>query len=259
MKAVILAGGLGSRISEESHLKPKPMIEIGDKPILWHIMKLYQAYGVNEFIICLGYKGYVIKEYFANYYLHNSDVTFDLSGNQLTVHKQPTDSFKVTLVDTGIETMTAGRLQRIKPYLEGEEDFFLTYGDALADLDIQAVHEFHRAHGRVATVTAVQPASKFGALEADAQGLVTGFEEKPSSSGSWINGGFFVLNSAVFNYLSEDMDSVMWEQGPMPALTRDGQLVAYRHQGFWKCMDILRDKVEFEALWETNPKWKKWD
>lgn len=258
MKAVIFAGGLGSRIAEESHLKPKPMIEIGDKPILWHIIKIYQAHGVNEFIICLGYKGYVIKEYFANYFLHNSDVTFDLSNNEMAVHREPSDAFKVTLVDTGLDTMTAGRLQRVKSYLEDEEDFFLTYGDGLADVDINASLEFHRKHGRVATVTAVQPAAKFGVLDIDAGSEIAGFQEKPTGSDGWINGGFFVLNKSVFDYLEGDMDEVMWEQEPMTRLSREQQLVAYRHPGFWKCMDIMRDKIELETLWKTDPKWKVW-
>lgn len=259
MKTVIFAGGLGSRISEESHLRPKPMIEIGGKPILWHIMKIYQSFGFNEFIVCLGYKGYIIKEYFANYFLYNSDVTFDLANNQMEIHKSPNEKLKVTLVDTGMHTMTAGRLKRIQPYI-GDEDFMLTYGDGVSDVDIQALVDFHKAHDKIATVTVVQPAGKFGVLDAGLDGTVHQFVEKPAKDGTFINGGFFVLKPDVFRYLDGPMDDVMWEETPMRNLVRDQQLAAYKHEGFWKCMDILRDKVELEKMWEDgSPKWKRWE
>lgn len=257
MKVVIFAGGLGSRISEESHLKPKPMIEIGGKPILWHIMKLYQAQGFHEFIICLGYKGYIIKEYFANYFLHNADVTIDLSTNQIEVHKSKAENLKVTMVETGTETMTAGRLKRVQSYI-GSETFMLTYGDGLSDVDLNSLLEFHKSHGKIATVTAIQPAGKFGVLQSNDNGLVDSFSEKPKGDGNWINGGFFVLEPKVFDYLDGDMDPVMWEQLPMQQLVKDNELVAFRHTGFWKAMDILRDKVELEKMWLENPLWKKW-
>lgn len=258
MKVVIFAGGLGSRISEESHLKPKPMIEIGGKPILWHIMKLYQAQGFHEFIICLGYKGYIIKEYFANYFLHNADVTIDLSCNQIEVHKSKAENLKVTMVETGVQTMTAGRLKRVQSYV-GNEPFMLTYGDGLSDVDLNALLEFHKAHGKIATVTAIQPAGKFGVLQSNDDGLVSSFSEKPKGDGNWINGGFFVLEPGVFNYLDGDMDDIMWEQSPMMKLVADNQLAAFKHTGFWKAMDILRDKVELEKMWEDGPAWKKWN
>jgi glucose-1-phosphate cytidylyltransferase len=257
VKVVIFAGGLGSRISEESHLKPKPMIEIGGKPILWHIMKLYQAQGFQEFIICLGYKGYVIKEYFANYFLHNADVTIDLSNNQLEVHKSKAENLKVTMVETGTKTMTAGRLKRVQSYI-GNETFMLTYGDGLSDVDFGALLQFHQSHGKIATVTAIQPAGKFGVLQSTGDGLVTAFTEKPKGDGNWINGGFFVLEPAVFRYLEGNMDETMWEQAPMQKLVQDQQLVAFKHTGFWKAMDILRDKVELDKMWMENPPWKKW-
>jgi glucose-1-phosphate cytidylyltransferase len=257
MKVVIFAGGLGSRISEESHLKPKPMIEIGGKPILWHIIKLYQSQGFNEFIVCLGYKGYIIKEYFANYFLHNADVTIDLSCNQIEVHKSKSENLKVTLVETGSHTMTAGRLKQVQSYI-GNEGFMLTYGDGLSDIDLTTLLEFHRSHGKIVTVTAIQPAGKFGVLQADAKGNVIAFTEKPKGDGNWINGGFFVLEPEVFNYLDGNMDDVMWEQLPMIKLVEDNQLVAFKHTGFWKAMDILRDKVELEKMWEEGAAWKKW-
>lgn len=257
MKVVIFAGGLGSRISEESHLRPKPMIEIGGKPILWHIMKLYQAHGFNEFIVCLGYKGYIIKEYFANYFLHNSDVTIDLSNNQIDIHKSTDENLKVTLVDTGSETMTAGRLKRVKQYV-GNETFMLTYGDGLSDVDLKSLLQFHKKHGKIATLTAIQPAGKFGILKYDEDGLISSFAEKPKGDGNWINGGFFVLEPEVFKYLQGNMDEVMWEQEPMQQMVDDKQIVAFKHTGFWKAMDILRDKVELENLWNTGQaKWKK--
>lgn len=258
MKTVIFAGGLGSRISEESHLKPKPMIEIGGKPILWHIMKIYSHYGYNDFIICLGYKGYIIKEYFTNYFIHNADITVDLSDNSTTVHKDNSEDFKVTLVDTGLETKTAGRLQKVKKYLEGEEDFMLTYGDGVSNIDLKALVEHHKQNKKIATVTAIQPAGKFGILTHDQSGNISEFTEKPSTEGSWINGGFFVLNKGVFDYLKSPMEEVMWEQEPMKKLVANRELASYRHRGFWKSMDILRDKVELENLWKNNPQWKVW-
>lgn len=257
MKVVIFAGGLGSRISEESHLRPKPMIEIGGKPILWHIMKMFQAQGFYEFIVCLGYKGYFIKEYFANYFLHNADVTINLATNQLEVHKSESEHLKVTLVETGTNTMTAGRLKRVQSYI-GNERFMLTYGDGLSDIDLGQLLEFHEKHKKIATVTAIQPAGKFGVLLTGNDGLVNDFTEKPKGDGNWINGGFFILEPAVFKYLDGDMDDIMWEQAPMANLVRDNELLAYKHHGFWKAMDILRDKVELEKMWIENPAWKKW-
>jgi glucose-1-phosphate cytidylyltransferase len=257
VKVVIFAGGMGSRISEESHLRPKPMIEIGGKPILWHIMKFYQSQGFNDFIICLGYKGYVIKEYFANYFLHNSDVTIDLASNQIDVHKSQSERMRVTLVDTGLNTMTAGRLKRVQHYV-GEEAFMLTYGDGLCDIDLNELVKFHEKHGKTATVTAIQPAGRFGVLRSLEDGQVTAFSEKPKGDGNWINGGFFVLNPSVFNYLEGDVDEVMWEQDPMNELVADKQIMAFKHTGFWKAMDTLRDKNELESLWNSDEaKWKR--
>ena len=263
MKVVIFAGGLGSRISEESHLRPKPMIEIGGKPILWHILKIYQSQGFKEFIICLGYKGYIIKEYFINYFYHNADITVDLSRNQIQVHRhQEVEDIRVTLVETGLHTMTAGRLFQVAPYIPQGEDFMLTYGDGVADVDLQALLQFHRQHGRLATVTTVQPAGKFGVLEADEEGLVHRFVEKPKGEGTWINGGFFVLNQAIFDYFKQtplSWNDIMWEEDPMRELVAKGELRAYRHYGFWKCMDILRDKVELERFWNNQQApWKIW-
>lgn len=260
MKTVIFAGGLGSRISEESHMRPKPMIEIAGKPILWHIMKIYQAHGFNEFIICLGYKGYMIKEYFINYFYHNSDITVDLANNQVEVHQTNSENFKVTLVDTGLHTMTAGRLQRIEKYIGDDENFMLTYGDGVSDVDIKALVDCHLNHDRLGTVTTVQPAGKFGVLNTDGNGNVTEFVEKPKGDGTWINGGFFVLNRKVFDYFKgKDMTPIMWEEDPMKGLVADDQLVAYKHTGFWKCMDILRDKRDLERMWAGgNPAWKIW-
>ncbi len=258
MKVVIFAGGLGSRISEESHLLPKPMIEIGGKPILWHIMKIYQTQGFNEFIICLGYKGYMIKEYFMNYFIHNSDITIDLSNNKTEINQSKIENFKVTLVDTGVNTMTAGRLQKIRKYL-GEETFMLTYGDGVANINLDELIKFHRKQKRVVTVSTVQPSGKFGVLSADEKGMVNSFEEKPSRTGNWINGGFFVMNPDVFKYLKGDMDNIMWEQKPMRELVKAKELAAYKHSGFWRCMDIMRDKVELEEMWKNDPKWKIWE
>lgn len=257
MKVVIFAGGKGTRISEESHLKPKPMIEVGGKPILWHIMKLYSHYGHREFVICLGYKGYVIKEYFLNYFVHNADVTIDLSNNEVEVHKSASESFKITLVDTGLETMTAGRLKRVAPYV-GNEDFMLTYGDGLADIDMQSQLEFHKQHNKIATMTIVQPGSRFGLIDPDNRGLVRSFSEKPKQDGAWINGGFFILKPEVFKYLNDDADSIMWERQPLEDLTAAGELMAWKHQGFWKCMDTLRDNQELNEMWHKQPRWKVW-
>jgi glucose-1-phosphate cytidylyltransferase len=255
MKAVILAGGLGSRISEETYLKPKPMVEIGSMPVLWHIMKIYSAHGIHDFIICLGYKGYVIKEYFANYFLHMSDVTFDMARNEMTVHERFAEPWRVTLVDTGEATMTGGRLQRVQPYLENET-FCFTYGDGLGDVDIKQLIEFHRAQGRLATVTAVQPPGRFGSLVLDEE-RVCGFQEKPRGDGNWINGGFFVLEPGVLDYLGDD--TTIWEQEPLEGLARDNQLAAYKHGGFWQPMDTLRDKNQLEELWATGrAPWKVW-
>jgi glucose-1-phosphate cytidylyltransferase len=258
MKVVIFAGGLGTRISEETGTRPKPMVEIGGKPMLWHIMKIYNHFGFNDFIICLGYKGYLIKEYFMHYYLHNSDITIELASNKIDVHYTNTESFKVTLVETGSDTKTAGRLQRVKNYI-GKEDFMLTYGDGVADVDLTALLKFHQDHGKICTVTAVQPEARFGGMQIGEDGVVSHFKEKPKGDGKWVNGGFFVLKPEVFDYLKEDMTEVMWEDAPMERLAHDRQLVAFRHRGFWKCMDAIRDKIELEALWANNQaQWKIW-
>lgn len=256
MKAVILAGGLGTRISEESHLKPKPMIEIGGKPILWHIMKLYSAHGIQDFVICLGYKGYAIKDFFANYFLHTSDVTFDMKNNRMDVHQNYSEPWRVTLVDTGEETMTGGRLRRVSRYLENEEAFCFTYGDGVSDLNLTALVDFHRQHGKLATVTAVQPPGRYGALERDGD-AVRGFIEKPRGDGGWINGGFFVLSPKVLPYIVED--STAWEAEPLVRLATENQLMAFQHQGFWHPMDTLRDKNYLEQLWLSGEApWKQW-
>jgi glucose-1-phosphate cytidylyltransferase len=249
MKAVILAGGLGSRISEETAVRPKPMIEIGSKPILWHIMKTYAAHGVTEFVVCLGYRGYVIKEFFANYYLHSCDVTFDLGRNAVEVHQSTAEPWRVTLVDTGESTMTGGRLARVMDYVR-DDTFCLTYGDGVADVDITALVAFHREQGTVATVTAVQPPGRFGALEIDGA-RVTGFAEKPHGDGGWINGGFFVLAPEVARYL-DGGDSLIWEREPLEGLARDGELSVFHHDGFWQPMDTQRDMRQLEALWESG-------
>ncbi|MCL5038064.1 MAG: glucose-1-phosphate cytidylyltransferase [Chloroflexi bacterium] len=256
MKCVLLAGGLGSRLSEETQLKPKPMIEIGGKPILWHIMKIYSHYGINDFIICAGYKGYMIKEYFANYFLHLSDITFDLRQNSLHVHNSYCEPWKVTVVDTGDKTMTGGRLLQVKDYIGGET-FCFTYGDGVSDVNIKDLIEFHKTQGRHATVTAVQPPGRFGSLSVDGNG-VTGFLEKPMGDGSWINGGFFVLEPEVFDLL-KGMGTV-WEREPMEKLAGKGQLSAYKHRGFWMPMDTLRDKMRIEELWDKGKApWKVWE
>ena len=258
MKVVILAGGFGTRLSEETELKPKPMVEIGGKPILWHIMKTYSHYGYNEFIICLGYKGYLIKEYFANYYRHQSDITIDLSTNTTQIHNSSAEPWKITLIDTGQDTMTGGRIKRIQPYTDNKP-FMLTYGDGVGAVDIPSLIAFHKANKRALTVTAVQPSGRFGALNLSELNEVNSFMEKPKGDSSWINGGFFVLKPEVFNYLHSNMDDIMWEEEPLEKLTNDGQLVAYQHKGFWKCMDALRDKIELESLWQNNQaKWKVW-
>ena len=256
MKAVILAGGLGTRISEETHLRPKPMIEIGGKPILWHILKMYSAHGVNDFVICCGYKGYIIKEYFANYFLHTSDVTFDMAHNRMEVHHKHAEPWKVTLVDTGDDSMTGGRLKRVADYVQDEIAFCFTYGDGVSDVDISASITFHRQHGKLATVTAVQPPGRYGALNMQGQ-RVQGFTEKPRGDGGLINGGFFVLSPQVLARIAGD--STSWEGEPLTSLAAEGQLMAYEHTGFWQPMDTLREKNLLEELWlsGTAP-WKKW-
>lgn len=256
MKAVILAGGLGTRISEETHLKPKPMIEIGGKPILWHIMKIYSAHGVNDFIICCGYKGYLIKEYFANYFLHMSDVTFDMSNNSMQVHQQYAEPWKVTLVDTGESTLTGGRLKRVAKYLQGEEAFCFTYGDGVSDVDISALIDFHQQQGVKATLTATYPPGRFGALDLDLHRVRT-FQEKPKGDGGMINGGFFVLSPSVIDLI--DGDTCTWEREPLEQLAQQGQLAAFAHTGFWQPMDTLRDKTYLEELWASGKApWKVW-
>ena len=256
MKVVILAGGLGTRISEESHLKPKPMIEIGEQPVLWHIMKIYSHFGFDEFIICLGYKGYVIKEFFADYYLHTSDVTFDLCKNEMTVHNNYSEPWRVTLVDTGLNTMTGGRVRRVAPYI-GKETFMLTYGDGVADVDVKEILGFHRAHGRMATITAVQPGGRFGALDIGSDGAISEFREKSKEDGGWINGGFMVLEPSIFDYIKDD--STIFERAPLETAAREDQLRAYRHAGFWQCMDTQRDKFYLEELWASGKApWRVW-
>ncbi len=257
MKVVLFAGGLGSRISEESHLRPKPMIEIGGKPILWHIMKIYASYGFNEFIVCCGYKGWMIKEYFSNYFMHHTDVTVDIQNNKVEVHNSNSEPLKITMIDTGLETMTAGRLKRILPYTNNET-FMLTYGDGVCDVNIKDLVQFHKQHGKLCTMTTIQPSSRFGVVNMQDDGTVLQFEEKPEDSGTWINGGFFVINPEVKNYLHNDADTIMWERQPLHDLANEKQVVGYRHRGFWKCMDTLRDKEELEHLWQTNPLWKTW-
>jgi glucose-1-phosphate cytidylyltransferase len=256
MKAVILAGGLGTRLSEETSMRPKPMVEIGGRPILWHILKLYSHYEINEFIICCGYKGYLIKEYFANYFLHTSDVTFDLQANQIEVHQRRAEPWKITLVDTGEDTMTGGRLLRVAPYIRDQDVFCLTYGDGIGDSDISSTIAFHRVHGKAATVTATYPPGRFGALDIQNQ-QVRRFREKPRGDGSLINGGFFVLSPRVLAYIKDDR--TIWEEGPMTRLAEDGELMAYPHYGFWQPMDTLHDKNSLEKLWASgSAPWKKW-
>ncbi|MFC4765805.1 glucose-1-phosphate cytidylyltransferase [Effusibacillus consociatus] len=257
MKVVILAGGFGTRISEESHLKPKPMIEIGDKPILWHIMKIYSYYGFNDFVICLGYKGYRVKEYFADYFLHETDITFNFRNqNERIIHNHTVEPWQVTLLDTGKDTMTGGRVKRIQPYI-GNEPFLLTYGDGVSDVNIKELVEYHRSHGKLATVTATQPTGRFGALSLDLNNRVEGFQEKPKGDGGWINAGFFVMQPQVFDYL--EGDHTILEMDPLQNLARDDQLMAYKYSGFWHPMDTMRDKNYLEELWKSGKApWKKW-
>lgn len=257
MKAVILAGGLGTRISEETESKPKPMIEIGGMPILWHILKMYSVHGINEFVICCGYKGYVIKEYFANYFLHQSDVTFDIASNQMEVHHRYAEPWKVTLVDTGLETMTGGRLKRVKQYIEKEDAFCFTYGDGVSDIDITKTLKFHKEHGKQATLAAVSPPGRFGALDITKSKAVASFQEKPKGDGGLINGGFFILSPKVIDLIEND--GTFWEREPLVALAAKGELMAYEHQGFWQPMDTLRDKNHLEELWASGKApWKGW-
>ena len=256
MKVVILAGGFGTRLSEETDIKPKPMVEIGGKPILWHIMKNYSSHGFNEFVILLGYKGYVIKEFFSNYFLHQSDVTFDLANNSMEVHQNESDPWKVTLLDTGLSTLTGGRIKRAKDYI-GDDDFLLTYGDGLSDVDIAKTVEFHKSHGKNITMTAVQPAGRYGALDIKADNSISSFKEKPKGDGAWINGGFFVCKSEVLDYI--DGDSTTFEQEPLTDLAAEGQLMSFKHDGFWECMDTLRDKTNLCQLWDSDQApWKRW-
>ncbi len=257
MKVVLMAGGFGTRLSEETGLKPKPMVEIGGKPILWHIMKIYSHYGYNDFIICLGYMGYYIKEYFANYFLHQTDVTIDLSKNQMEYHSSKAEPWRITLVDTGLQTQIGGRIKRIQKYV-GQETFMLTYGDGVGDINIPALVEFHKSKGKYACHTVVQPPGRFGATKIDQMGNVISFQEKPNGGNAWINGGYFVLEPQVFDYI--EGDQTIWEREPMENLAQEGQLVAYKHLGFWKPMDTLRDKRELENLWNSNqPLWKVWN
>lgn len=257
MKAVILAGGLGTRLSEETDLKPKPMVEIGGRPILWHIMKTYSAHGVNDFVICCGYKGYMIKEYFANYFLHQSDVTFNLKNNNMQVHQNNSEPWTVTLVDTGESTMTGGRLKRVKDFVKDEESFCFTYGDGVGDVDITRLIQFHKAHGKQATLTATRLPGRYGALKFGSDDSVENFQEKPDGDGSWINGGFFVLSPKVIDRI--DKDSTIWEREPLDGLAKCGELVAFKHNGFWQPMDTLREKVKLNELWDSGKApWKIW-
>jgi glucose-1-phosphate cytidylyltransferase len=257
MKVVLLAGGYGTRISEETSLKPKPMVEIGGQPILWHIMKHYAHYGVNEFIVCLGYKGYVIKEFFANYFLHTSDLTIDLANNSIETHQSTAENWKVTLVETGLKTMTGGRLKRVLRYLPEQEPFMMTYGDGVSNVNVHDLMAFHTAHKKLATLTAVMPSGRFGALEVSSEGQVNSFREKPKGDGSWINGGFFVLEPGVAKYLTND--SCIFEKDPLEALATEGQLNAFPHEGFWKPMDTLRDRIELEEMWQSGQApWNVW-
>lgn len=256
MKVVILAGGFGTRLSEETDMRPKPMVEVGGKPILWHIMKTYSNHGFNEFIILLGYKGYVIKEFFSNYFLHQSDVTIDLANNNMEVHQNESEPWKVTLLDTGLNTFTGGRIKRARNYI-GDDDFLLTYGDGLSDVDISKTVEFHKNHGKIITMTAVKPAGRYGALDITADNSISSFKEKPKGDGAWINGGFFVCKSEAINYI--DDDSTIFEKKPLTNLALEGQLMSFKHNGFWECMDTLRDKNNLCDLWDSGAApWKKW-
>ena len=258
MKTVILAGGLGTRLTEETSIKPKPMIEIGGKPILWHIMKIYSASGFNDFIICCGYKGNIIKEYFINYFLYNSDITVELENNKVDVHFTNAESFRVTLVDTGIQTNTAGRIKKIQKYVDGET-FMLTYGDGVSNINLKDLLKFHQSNKRLATLSAIQLPGRFGTIRFNEKGFVEKFQEKPVGDGVWINGGFFVLEPGIFEYLNGDMETVQWEKHPLTSIANDKQLSAYKHEGFWKCMDAMRDKIELEELWQSgNAPWKIW-
>lgn len=257
MKVVILAGGMGTRLSEETDLKPKPMTEIGGKPMLWHIMKSYSHYGYNDFVLCLGYKGYMIKEYFANYFLHQADVTIDMKNNKMEVHHKTAEPWKVTLVDTGLDTMTGGRIRRVQKYI-GNKPFMLTYGDGVADVDLKKLAAFHKKQGGLATMTAVQLLGRFGSAEIGADSRVEAFREKPRGDGAWINGGFFVLEPGVFDYI-KDGDAATWERKPLETLASEGRLNAFRHSGFWHCVDTLRDKTELEKIWQSGKApWKLW-
>lgn len=257
MKVVILAGGLGTRLSEETVLRPKPMVEIGGMPILWHIMKIYSSYGFNDFVICLGYKGYIIKEYFANYFLHKSDVTIDLKSNSVEVHDSQAEPWKITLVDTGVDTMTGGRIKRIQPFVNNEA-FMLTYGDGVGNIDIKALVDFHKKHGKFCTVTSVQPSGRFGALNILDDSSVHSFTEKPKGDGAWINGGYFVCEPTVFDYI-KDGDPTVWEQQPMEQIANTGQMSAFKHNGFWRPMDTLKDKHDLNEMWTgNNAPWKIW-
>ncbi|MCP3959933.1 MAG: glucose-1-phosphate cytidylyltransferase [bacterium] len=257
MKAVILAGGRGTRLSEETVRRPKPMVEIGGKPILWHIMKIYSSHGIHDFVICCGYKGYLIKEYFANYFLHNADVTFDLAKNEMTAHQSTSEPWRVTLVDTGAETATGGRMKLVRDHLDDEEPFCFTYGDAVSDVDVTELVAFHGGHGKLATMTTIQPPSKYGVLAFDGD-RITDFQEKPPGEGGWINGGFFVLSPQVIDYI--DSPDTPWEYAPLHRLVEEGQLAAHFHKGFWQCMDTLRDRNLLEAYWSSEaPPWKIWE
>lgn len=257
MKAVILAGGFGTRLSEATNLIPKPMVEIGGKPILWHIMKTYAEHGITEFVVCCGYKGYVIKEWFANYFLHTSDVTFDLANNQMEVHNSHSESWKVTLVDTGLNTMTGGRIKKIQKYI-GNEPFLLTYGDGVTDLNISETIKFHNKTGKLLTVTAYKPQGKFGSLEINENGIVTAFTEKPAGDGNWVNAGYFVCEPEIFDYIGNE-DSIIFERTPLENIAKDGKMASFKHQGFWKPMDILRDNIELNEMWDKNKApWKIW-
>jgi glucose-1-phosphate cytidylyltransferase len=256
MKAVILAGGFGTRLAEETNTRPKPMIEIGGKPLLWHIMKMYSAHGINGFVICLGYMGYYIKEYFSNYFLHTSDVTIDLRDNSMKVHHNSSEPWTISLIDTGANSMTGGRIKRIEPYIN-EETFLLTYGDGLSDVNIRETIDFHRSHGKKATMTTVQPAGRFGAIDLDQDLQIKAFKEKPSEGSGWINGGFFVLNRDIFNYINGD--TMLWEKEPLEKLAQESELMAFQHNGFWQPIDTLREKIEIEKLWQSgSAPWKQW-
>jgi len=257
MKVVILAGGLGTRLSEETVIKPKPMVEIGGMPILWHIMKIYSSYGFNDFVVCLGYKGYVVKEYFANYFLHKSDVTIDLGDNSIKVHDSQAEPWKITLVETGTDSMTGGRIKRIQPYVNNET-FMLTYGDGVANIDVAALEKFHKSHGKLCTVTSVQPSGRFGALDIGNDSSVHSFLEKPKGDGAWINGGYMVCEPGVFDFI-KDGDSTIWEKSPMENIATSGEMKAYKHHGFWRPMDTLKDKHDLNEMWDQNQaEWKTW-